>query len=216
VGTSVKSSRVYFVSAERVEQEIGFVSIQFRFLIGRSWLYIDDAGGLVPGHPDFVSLCLRREEGVDAVDGCTGDRVTLTRTALLAFALRLLEIADLMLPEALWEADQAGHTKNTADKEDDPSDLSLLMDPGVPFAFARFHYDNMRRLHARMPILRAAQRLLEYGDESIAENLQAFITAAETGDSWALFRIGARIESEMAEAVRAVRTAKKWWIGTGR
>jgi hypothetical protein len=154
-----------------------------RFRVGSTWLCVEDGKGRAPAHPDSVTVAVR--EG--RADGRSGRRIASSpgtgRTELLALGLRLLELADRMTPETTWldsvpaaGGDPAAGALNsgTADQE-----LVERLSIDRPIDFAHHTHASAERLRERMPILRAAQCLLQNCDDETAANLYMLLSVAD-------------------------------------
>jgi hypothetical protein len=154
-----------------------------RYQIGSTWLCVEDGNGDAPGHPDRVTVALRASRP----NGKPGRRIEANRATqrdeILALGLRLLDLADRMAPETSWPAGQAvDDTGNPlAPVNFGPSDRDLIERLSVdrPIEFARHVYASAERLRRRMPILRAAQSVLEHCDDETASGLYSMLAAAD-------------------------------------
>jgi hypothetical protein len=159
------------------------MTTHLKFRIGEKWIYIEDGNGYAPDHPDHVTFAVRDVK----VNGKPGGRVTanfsVRRRTVLEIGLRLLDLADRMTPETTWQNSQtvggSGQPPLTFTfGEDDRVVLDRLL-ADRPLNFARHAYASAERLRARMPVLRAAQRLLEHCDDDTAAGLHVLIAAAD-------------------------------------
>ncbi|WP_206997067.1 hypothetical protein [Trinickia mobilis] len=154
-----------------------------RFQIGSTWLCVEDGNGCAPGHPDAVTVALRASRP----DGRLGRRIAANhatrRDEILALGLRLLDLADRMTPETFGSSGQTAGDIGESPKSVNfgPGDRDLIehLSPGRPIDFARHVYAGAERLRARMPILRAAQCVLEHCDDETAKGLHSILAAVD-------------------------------------
>jgi hypothetical protein len=159
------------------------MNTDIKFRIGSTWLCIESADGPAPGHPDSVTVALRRSRS----RGQPGRRIEANpgtqRCEILALGLRLLELADRMTPETTWSESQAAHggarpprvlNLGAAERE-----LIERLSPDQPIDFARHVYQCSERLRVRMPILRAAQSVLEHCNDETAAGLYLMLATAD-------------------------------------
>ncbi|MGV2291756.1 hypothetical protein AAHK20_23800 [Trinickia sp. YCB016] len=177
-----------------------------RFQIGSTWLCVEDGNGDVPEHPDRVTVTLRASRP----NGRPGRRIAASlatrRDEILALGLRLLDLADRMKPEASWSSSQtmSGSGGRAASANFGPGDRDLIerLSADRPIDFARHVYASAERLRVRMPILRAAQCVLESCDDKTASGLHAILAAVDMHGRLPFPRVIDRGEVRTAETVR--------------
>ena len=154
-----------------------------RFRIGTTWLCVEERAGRAPGHPDHVTVALRTNRPDDRPGRRVAANRSTQRDEILALGLRLLELADRMPPEsdqpsgcAAGSAGKSGMPLNFG-----PDERALIDRLAVdnPIDFARYVYDSAERLRARMPILRAAQSVLENCNDETAKGLHTILAATD-------------------------------------
>lgn len=155
----------------------------FRYRIGDTWLCVENGNGYAFRHPSHVTVTLRTNRS----DGRPGRRIAVNgltqRDEILALGLRLLELADGMLPEGsvLPERVAGGEGVASASPSLGASDREFIdrLSADKPIDFARYVLDCAERLRGRMPILRAAQSVLENCNDETAKRLQAILSVAD-------------------------------------
>ncbi|MDR6412991.1 hypothetical protein [Paraburkholderia terricola] len=153
-----------------------------KFRIGDTWVCVEDGKGYASEHPDHVTFAVREAKP----DGKPGNRVdanlSVPRRELLAIALSMLELADRMTPETTWmNSETVGCIGQPLPLHfgDDHARMTERVTGDRPLNFARNAYAKFERLRARMPILRAAQSVLEHCDDETAAGLYVLIAAAD-------------------------------------
>ena len=154
-----------------------------RFQIGSTWLCVEDGKGDASEHPDRVTVTLRASRP----NGRPGRRIAANlatqRDEILALGLRLLDLADRMTPE-----NTSSSRRTVGDTGDRPGpinfgpgdrDLIERLSADRPIDFARHVYASAERLRIRMPILRAAQCVLESCDDETASGLHSILAAVD-------------------------------------
>jgi len=157
--------------------------IPIRFQIDSIWLCVEDGNGDASEHPDRVTVTLRASRP----NGRPGRRIAANlatqRNEILALGLRLLDLADRMTPEtSRWSCQTAGAAGDRlAPVNFGPGDRDLIerLAADRPIDFARHVYASAERLRIRMPILRAAQCVLEYCDDETASGLHSILAAVD-------------------------------------
>ncbi|CAE6847341.1 hypothetical protein R75461_07307 [Paraburkholderia nemoris] len=154
------------------------MTTQLKFPIGSAFLTIEDRGGYVSGHPDYVTVAIREK----TARGKAGRRIAVNfavrRTAVFKLALQLLELADRMMPKTVWQESAAvgdGNKMPALVGYDDHERAALARllpsDNDDPLSIgkgARGRYDNLKD---RVAILRQAQKVLETCDGDTAGTL---------------------------------------------
>lgn len=154
-----------------------------RFRIGDKWICVEGGNGYAPDHPDYVTFAVREARANGKPGGRVAANFSVRRRAVQELGLRLLDLADRMTPETTWQNSQTvGETGQppllfTFGDDDRAVRERLLADK--PANFARHVYASAERLRARMPILRAAQRVLEHCDDEPAAGLHVLVAAAD-------------------------------------
>jgi hypothetical protein len=154
-----------------------------KFQIGSMWFCVENSRGVASGYPDEVTVTLRESR----VNGRPGRRIEANpgtqRNEILALGLRLLDLADRMTPETTWSASRIvhgdGHPPRTFNLGAADLELVERLAPHKPLDFARHAYESAERLRTRMPILRAAQSVLEHCDNETANGLYVILAAAD-------------------------------------
>ena len=159
------------------------MTTHLKFRIGEKWICIEDGSGYAPEHPDYVTFAIRDAKPNGKPGSRSAANFSVHRRTVLEIGLRLLELADRMTPETTWQSSHAVGEKGQPPLtftfgEDDRAVLDRLL-ADKPLNFARHVYASAERLRARMPILRAAQRVLEHCDDETAAGLHVLIAAAD-------------------------------------
>jgi hypothetical protein len=183
-----------------------------RFRIGSNWLCMENSDESAPEYPDSVSVVLRK----DQTNGQPGERIDMTsrvrRNAILALGLRLLDLAGRMTPETPAPDSQLtpGDAPSPSLLDDlDAMDVELIesLPHGEPVDFARDVSQSAKRLRKRMPILRAAQSVLEQCDDETATRLYLMLVAADMDGSLPSVRVPIVAESSWSPCFeQCVRT----------
>lgn len=154
-----------------------------RFRIGTTWLCVEDGSGRMPGHPDYVTVALRANRPDDRPGRRIAANRSTQRNEILALGLRLLELADRMSVDSdLTAACAAGHSDKRPVRWNFGPDEQELIDRlsvDSPIDYARHVYDSAGKLQTRMPILRAAQTVLENCDDETARGLHTILAATD-------------------------------------
>ena len=159
------------------------MTTHLKFRIGEKWICIEGGNGYAPDHPDRVTFAVR-DVKANGKPGCrVAANFSVRRRTVLEIGLRLFEIAGRMTPETTWQNSQTvGETGQPpltfTFAEVDRAVLDRLL-ADKPLNFARHAYASAERRSARMPILRAAQRVLEHCDDETAAGLQVLVAAAD-------------------------------------
>ncbi|MDR6449677.1 hypothetical protein J2794_005815 [Paraburkholderia terricola] len=153
-----------------------------KFRIGEKWICVEGGNGYAPDQPDHVTFAVRDVKA----NGKPGSRVdanlSVPRRELLEIALSILELADRMTPETTWmNSETVGCAGQPLPLHfgDDHARMTERVTGDRPLNFARNAYAKFERLRARMPILRAAQSVLEHCDDETAAGLYVLIAAAD-------------------------------------
>ncbi|QCP48659.1 hypothetical protein FAZ95_05315 [Trinickia violacea] len=156
---------------------------EIRFRIGSTWLCLESGRGPVPEHPDAVTVTLRRSRTNGRPGRCIEANPGTRRNEILALGLRLVELADRMTPETMWSSNQTVQSDGRPPRalNLDAADRALIEHLSLdrPIDFARHVYESSERLHARMPILRAAQSVLGHCDDETAADLYLLLVFAD-------------------------------------
>jgi len=158
------------------------MTTHLKFRIGDKCVCAEGGNGYAPEHPDHVTFAVREAKP----NGKPGSRIdanlSVPRRAVLQIALSMLELADRMTPETTWINSE---TVGCAGQPlllhfgDDHARMTERVTGDRPLNFARNAYAKFERLRARMPILRAAQSVLEHCDDETAAGLYVLIAAAD-------------------------------------
>jgi hypothetical protein len=151
--------------------------------IGDAWLCVEDGTGYAPEHPDYVTFCLRESKQNKQPGRRTAADFAVKHNTVLHLALELLELADRMTPETTWSSGQtvgnSGQPPMVVNFGEVDRALLERLHPEASLNLARHAYASVEKLRARMPVLRAAQRVLEHCDDKAAASLQVLIASAE-------------------------------------
>jgi hypothetical protein len=154
-----------------------------KFPIGDKWVCVEDGGGCVPEHPDHVTFAVCEAQTNGRPGARVAARFAVRRHRVLELALRLLELADRMTPETTWANSRAvldeGQPPQVFEGGEGDRALVERLIGDAPLNFARNAWAKSERLRARMPVLRAAQGLLEHCDDDTAASLHVLIAAAD-------------------------------------
>lgn len=154
-----------------------------RFRIGSTWLCMENGDESAPEYPDSVSVVLRQNQS----NGQPGRRIEMTprvqRNEILALGLRLLDLAGRMTPETPSDSQSTPGDETSPGLLDDLDAMDVELVESLPHEepvdFARDVSQSAKRLRKRMPILRAAQSVLEQCDDETATRLYLMLVAAD-------------------------------------
>jgi hypothetical protein len=159
------------------------MSANIKFPVGGAWFCVEDGTGYSDEHPDYVTFCLRESRPNKQPGRRTAVNFAVKRSRVLRLALELLELADRMTPETTWSSSQTvgdgGQPPMVLHFGEADEALLKRLSPDAPLNFARHAYASVEKLRARMPVLRAAQRVLEHCDDETAAALHVLITSAD-------------------------------------
>ncbi|MFM0592932.1 hypothetical protein [Paraburkholderia dilworthii] len=183
-----------------------------KFRIGATWLCIENRDESAPEYPDSVSVVLRQSQS----NGQPGRRIEMTprvqRNAILALGLRLLDLAGRMTPETTSSDSQSTPGNEPSPSlldEFDATEVELVesLPHEEPVEFARDVSQSAKRLRKRMPILRAAQSVLEQCNDETATRLYLTLVAADMDGSLPSVRVPIVAESSWSPCFeQCVRT----------
>lgn len=159
------------------------MTTHLKFRIGEKWICIEDGTGHAPDHPDRLTVAVRNVKANGKPGGRVAANFCVRQRTVQEIRLRLLELAGRMTPETTWQnSKMVGETGQPpltfTFGEDDRAVLDRLL-ADRPLNFARHTYASAKRLHARMPVLRAAQRELEHREDGTAAGLHVLIAAVD-------------------------------------
>lgn len=159
------------------------MNANIKLRIGGTWFCVEEGTGYAPEHPDYVTICLRESKPNKQPGRRTAADFAVKRSTVLRLALDLLELADRMTPETTWSSSQtvgdSGQPPMVVNFGEVDRALLEWLHPDAPLNLARHAYAGVEKLRARMPVLRAAQRVLEHCDDQTVVSLQVLIASAE-------------------------------------
>jgi len=159
------------------------MSANIKLRIGSMWFCVEDGTGYVPEHPDYVTICLRESKPKKQPGRRTAADFAVKRNTVLRLALELLELADRMTPETTWSSSQtvgdSGQPPMVVNFGEVDRALLESLHPDAPLNLTRHAYASVEKLRARMPVLRAAQHVLEHCDDETAAGLHVLIASAD-------------------------------------
>jgi len=159
------------------------MNANIKLRVGDMWLCVEDGTGYAPEHPDYVTMCLRESKPNKQPGRRTAANFAVKRNTVLRLALELLELADRMTPETTWSSSQTvgdgGQPPMVLNFGEVDRALLERLHPDAPLNLARHAYASVEKLRARMPVLRAAQRVLEHCDDETASALHVLIASAD-------------------------------------
>ena len=159
------------------------MTTHLKFRIGAKRICIEDGNGYALDDPDYVTFAVRDVKAGGKPGGRVAANFSVRRRTVLEIALRLLELADRMTREITRQ-----NSQTVGENGQPPLTFTFGTDDRVvldrlladrPLNFARHAYASAERLRARMPLLRAAQRVLEHCDDETAAGLHVLIAAAD-------------------------------------